>query len=252
MSLPPAQDGSAPPAALLSLLGGFELTVQDEPVPVSGGSARLLAFVAMRCRAAVPRALVAQTLWPAVPERCAYANLRSALSRLPRASRDALDVRPDEIHLARHVSVDLHRARRTAYRALDPAVAVHDLGLDPETMKDLSTDLLPGWYDDWVLLEADHWRQLRLGALEAVAVGLIEVGRFAEAQVAALTAVRDDPLRETGHSILIRAHLAAGNRGEALRDLDRYERYLHNDLGLEPTPELRRLVAELMRAVTPR
>ncbi|GAA1422141.1 AfsR/SARP family transcriptional regulator [Catellatospora coxensis] len=135
MSLPRAQDDRAAPAAHLSLLGGFELAVHDDPVPLSGGSARLLAFVAMRCRAAVPRALVAQTLWPAAPERCAYANLRSALARLPRPSRDALDVRPDEIHLAHHVSVDLHRARRTAYRALDPAVAVHDLGQKAEVKK---------------------------------------------------------------------------------------------------------------------
>ena len=63
-----------------------------------------------------------------------------------------------------------------------------------------------------------------------------------------LAAVRADPLREASHAILIRAHLAAGNRGEALRDLDRYERHLHDDLGLKPTPELRQLVAELIRA----
>ena len=72
---------SAPPDVRIALLGGFDLTVDDAPVTVAGGSERLLAFAALRCRAAVPRAAVAGTLWPETTDQCAYANLRSALSR---------------------------------------------------------------------------------------------------------------------------------------------------------------------------
>jgi hypothetical protein len=40
--------------------------------------------------------------------------------------------------------------------------------------------LLPGWYDDWVLIEAQIWRQLRMHALEALALRLADVGRWGE------------------------------------------------------------------------
>jgi hypothetical protein len=61
----------------------------------------------------------------------------------------------------------------------------------------LSADLLPDWYDDWVLLEAEDWRQLRLHALEALAGRLIALGCWGEAANAAGAAVRAEPLRES-------------------------------------------------------
>jgi len=64
----------------------------------------------------------------------------------------------------------------------------------------LSADLLPDWYDDWVLLEAEDWRQLRLHALEALAGRLIALGRWGEAANAAGAAVRAEPLRESARA----------------------------------------------------
>jgi hypothetical protein len=74
----------------------------------------------------------------------------------------------------------------------------------------LSADLLPDWYDDWVLLEAEDWRRLRLHALEALAGRLIALGRWGEAANAAGAAVRAEPLRESARAALIQAHLAVG------------------------------------------
>jgi DNA-binding SARP family transcriptional activator len=106
----------------------------------------------------------------------------------------------------------------------------------------LSRDLLPGWYDDWVLIEAEDWRQLRLHALEALAARLTAAGRWGEAAHAASAAVRAEPLRESAHAALIQVHLAEGNQSEAVREFTRYRALLHAELGLEPTPRLRRLL----------
>jgi SARP family transcriptional regulator, regulator of embCAB operon len=54
----------------------------------------------------------------------------------------------------------------------------------------LSDDLLPGWYDDWVLVEAEDWRQLGLHALEALAGRLTAAGCWGQAADAAWAAVR--------------------------------------------------------------
>jgi SARP family transcriptional regulator, regulator of embCAB operon len=228
----------------VALLGGFRLLTGNDVVPVSGGSERLLAFVALH-RQAVGRLLVAGTLWSEVSEGRSYASLRSALARLDRASRTTLQVTPLSLELAQGVAVDLRDARALAHRLLGPTPPA-ETDLSAAAIASLSLDLLPLWYDDWVLLEAEDWRQLRLHALEALVGGLTVARRFGDATAAAGAAVRADPLRESAQAALIRVHLAEGNQSEALRAFDRFSRLLQADLGLVPTPQLRELVADLL------
>ena len=229
----------------VALLGGFRLLAGNDVLPVSGGSERLLAFVALH-RQAVGRLLVAGTLWSEVSEGRAYATLRSALARLDRASRETLQVTPLSLELGQGVVVDLRDARALAHRLLGSTPPA-EADLSAAAIGSLSLDLLPLWYDDWVLLEAEDWRQLRLHALEALVGGLTAARRFGDATAAAGAAIRADPLRESAQATLIRVHLAEGNQGEALRAFDRFSRLLHTDLGLVPTPQLRELVADLLQ-----
>ncbi|ARF58452.1 hypothetical protein B1H19_33500 [Streptomyces gilvosporeus] len=233
--------GTDAEAAHLVVLGGFDLMVDGRSVQLPSGSERLLAFVALCCRAAVPRGLIAGTLWPDAPEHRAHASLRSALSRLHCVGRSALDVGPGEVRLARNVSVDLHQAKRLAHRILQgPGEETWRVSAD--AVEELSLDLLPGWYDDWAILQAEDWRQLRIHALERLADAFTAAGRYADAVAAAHAAIRADALRESSQSCLIRAHLAEGNPSEAMRDFARYARRLHTELGLSPTTRLRGLV----------
>ena len=109
----------------------------------------------------------------------------------------------------------------------------------------LSADLLPDWYDDWAVAEAEDWRQLRLHALDSLAERLIENKLYADATSAALAAVKAEPLRETSHAILIRVYLAEGNRAEALAAFERYRAMAQAELGLEPTPLIEAIVKDL-------
>ncbi|MFD0168241.1 BTAD domain-containing putative transcriptional regulator [Streptomyces decoyicus] len=235
------------PALQIALLGGFDLVVGDVPVVVPVGSKRLLAFIALHGRTAAPRSLVAGSLWPEACEQSAHTNLRSALSRLRSIGRRALEVSPTDVRLARDVSVDLHHARSLAQRILDPGVPAGELQLSAATVDQLSGDLLPGWYDDWALREAERWQQLRLHALESLAGEFIDAKQFAGAVAAAHAAVQANPLRESSQASLIRAHLAEGNPSEALNDFERYEHRLRDELGLRPTPRLRRMMDGLLR-----
>ncbi|HUQ59943.1 AfsR/SARP family transcriptional regulator [Lentzea sp.] len=222
------------------LLDGFKLTGGTGIITIPRGAERLLAFMAMRPRA-VGRLLVANSLWADATEGHAYAALRSTLIRMNRTCRETLLVTPSSLELAPTVSVDLHDAQALAHRLLKagPHAAVD---LSVEAVATLSSELLPLWYDDWVLLEAEDWRQLRLHALEAVVAGLVEARRFGDATAAAGAVVRADPLRESAQTALIRVHLAEGNQSEAVHAFDRFSRLLHADLGLAPTLELRDLV----------
>jgi SARP family transcriptional regulator, regulator of embCAB operon len=193
----------------------------------------------------VHRATVAGTLWPDIAERRASTNLRSAVARLGSRGRRALASSKLELGLAEGVAVDLRHGQWLARRLLDPAVAPDRSELGTAAVAALSTELLPGWYDDWVLEEAEDWRLLRLHALEALAGHLRAAGRWGEAAGAARAAVRAEPLRESGHVALIQVHLAQGNQSEAVREYAGYRELLRAELGLEPTFQLRRLVQEL-------
>jgi DNA-binding SARP family transcriptional activator len=234
------------------LLGGFQLVEGDVQVALAEGSQRLLALLALGGRP-VKRVLVAGTLWPDVTEARAYASLRSALSRLHGMVREAVEVNPSDVRLASRVRVDLRESQALAHRLLDAVNRpVEAADLSRAAIAALSGELLPDWYEDWALLEAEDWRQLRLHALEALAGLLAAAGRYGDAAAAALQAVRADPLRESAHAALIRVHLAEHNRSEALREFKRYQQLMRAELDIEPTAELRDLVEPPGEDVTPR
>lgn len=228
----------------LVLLGGFRLLAGDDQIAVGSGTERLLAFLGLDSRP-VSRHLMSAMLWPDAPERRAHASLRSALARLDGTGKRILHIGTSEIRLAPDTDVDFRRARALAQRILDPAAPVEADDLGAHAVELLSHDLLPGWYDDWVLAPAAEWRQLRLHALEALSALFLESGRHADAVAAACVAVYADPLRESACAALIRAHLAEGNQAEALRRFELYERGLRQELGLRPTSRIRHLVADL-------
>jgi DNA-binding SARP family transcriptional activator len=75
-----------------------------------------------------------------------------------------------------------------------------------------------------VLLDRERTRQLSLHALEALCSRWTEMRRFGQAVQAGLAAVAGEPIRESAHRILMKAHLAEGNPGEAIRQYRTYER----------------------------
>jgi DNA-binding SARP family transcriptional activator len=103
-------------------------------------------------------------------------------------------------------------------------------------------DLLPGWYEDWALLERERVRQRLLHAMEAQSRQLAQAGRYGQAVEAAMQAVGADPLRESAQRALVEAHLAEGNWMEARRSLDLYAELLDRELGASPGAEITALL----------
>src|SRR5262245_34128869 len=225
----------------LRLLKGFALSVGQSRVPISTSAQRLVAFLALQGRPRT-RTYVAGVLWPDATMSRANANLRSSLWRATRTGHQVIDASAQELAIGRHITVDIHDAVARAYRLLDISRPCDDI-LTMQTRVDLSADLLPDWSDnDWVLIEQEQYRQLRLHALEAMSERLTAARRHGEAVAAGLAAARAEPLRESAHRVLVKAHLAAGNRGAALRQYEQCRRVLLDELGLEPSQTLRNLL----------
>jgi len=224
----------------LGLLSGFGLRVGRDPVLLIGSGQRLVAFLALQDRP-LTRSYIAETLWPETTTIRATANLRSLLWRTQRSCPRLIAASARNLAIAPEVVVDVRLAIERAHRLLAD-VAPSDKDLSPETRAHLSADLLPEWYDDWVLVERERYRQLRLHALEVLCVGLAVAGRYGEAVDAGLAAVRAEPLRESAHHALMRAHLAEGNRWEAVRQYEHCRQLLLDELGLEPSEALHGLL----------
>ena len=137
--------------------------------------------------------------------------------------------------------MDLREATSLAHRLVDCAAGPKGL----EDCLPLCHDLLPDWYEEWVSVERERFRQLRLHALDALCEQLTSAGRFAPAIEVGMAAVAAEPLRESAHQRLIEAHLAEGNRGEAIRQYCLCRRLLRDRLGLRPSNQLENLVREL-------
>jgi DNA-binding SARP family transcriptional activator len=228
-------------AVRVVLLEGFELRLDGEVVELPLGAQRLIAFLALHNRP-LQRRFVANSLWLDSNEERAGANLRSALWRLHQGGRPVVDARGSHLRLLPDVAVDLHDAAGRARRMLSDAD--DEDALEPFDIVGLG-DVLPDWYEDWILVERERFRQLRLHALEALCDRMTVAGRYAAAVEAGLGAVAGEPLRESAHRSLIRAYLGEGNVGEAIRQYRVCERLLHEELGIEPSPMLRDVIAEV-------
>jgi len=224
----------------LHLLGDFQLECGNQTAELPASCQRLVAFLALNTNF-TQRAYLASRLWFNRSEGKADASLRSALWRLRgRVGARLVVATRTHLQLDRAVKVDAHEYVFTARRFLRTRDGAADI--DFRQFLD-DAELLPGWYDEWVVSEREHLRQLRLHALESVAERLLSERRWAEAIDVSLVAAQADPLRESAQQALIQAYLGERNYCEANRAYHRFERTVATKLGMTPSPELAMLVA---------
>jgi DNA-binding SARP family transcriptional activator len=225
----------------LRLLPTFRLESEGATLHVPAGAQRLLAYLALQ-DGPVLRASAAGALWVGSTEDHAHASLRSTIWRLGHFGVPLVTADRDVLGLGDQLEVDFWQVVDQARQLIaDPAscdVATVDAG-------SLSVDLLVGWYDDWVVLEQDRLRQLRVHALEALARQLAAEGRFGPAVDAAFAAVQAEPLRETAHRTLMETFLAEGNAAKAIQQYRRFAELLARAVGIAPSQSLQHLAAEL-------
>src|SRR5207247_7503021 len=119
----------------------------------------------------------AGALWPTGDDIRAAGNLRSALWRLNGAGVQVLSADKHGVAIRDDVLVDVHVVSSWAARLIGGLASHDDLGIMPWGGDAL--DLLPGWYDDWALLERERIRQRLLHALAALSRELVALRRGA-------------------------------------------------------------------------
>ena len=220
----------------ISVLGGFQVRVGDRAMKFPFQAQRVIAYLAIT-GVTETRDRLAGRLWPFGTQNRADANLRSALWRINSTTESLVESTRSQIALRPDVVVDCRVAGAQAR-----SLVAGDGMPCPCDANAWEHELLPGWDEDWLLIERERLRQLRIHALEALSRLCLEQGRFLDAIDVALAAVSLEPLRESAQMVLVEAHLAEGNPSEAHRQFTSYRELLHAELGISPSSRLRDLL----------
>jgi YVTN family beta-propeller protein len=112
----------------------------------------------------------------------------------------------------------------------------------------LERPFLPGEDGPWVEEKRREFAELRERALNAMTEACLLSGDASQAVQWAELTVALAPFRETGYRRLMEAHVASGNRAEALRVYEQCRRLLDDELGTYPSPETESVYRELLEA----
>ena len=148
-----------------------------------------------------------------------------------------------ELSLSDLVDVDLHRVR-SCVRELSQTGLNGNAASSLNLLRD--AELLPVWYDDWVLFEQSRLRQDRLHAFHIIGRESLARRDFEAALEASEAALELEPLCESAVGLLIQAQRQHGNNAAALRAFEKYRTKLYDDMGLAPSEGIRRLVADIL------
>lgn len=227
----------------LNLLECWQLRLNGQRVGVGPRQQRLIAALALM--GGHSRAVISSVLWPESSEHKAAGNLRASIFQITHELPFLLRDSADPLALDKRVVVDVSRVSRLieAIMRTDDVAATD--AVDIEVLR--VADLLPGWYEDWVIFEQERLRQRRLDALESIAARCLARGNTIQAIAAARTAVAMEPLRESAQLLLLRSHLASRNVALALSTFREFQGSLERELGVvpPPTPELLGLVQRI-------
>jgi DNA-binding SARP family transcriptional activator len=214
----------------VALLDQFEVTYRDRTVQLTSAAQRLIALLALEGRSR-SRERIAAALWPSADQPHGAANVRRALFSAQRLLPGVVEIDGHALSLAAHVQVDVHEYGLTSTHRFGALPVPDDFGI-------FAAELLTDWPDAWLAAMREPVHELTLRRLEQWAHELLAAGRPHDALDAAWVAARIDPLRESVQRLVVRAHLAQGNRANAVRQYRAYEAELWRELRLRPGEDL--------------
>src|SRR5438105_9728764 len=194
----------------IQLLGGLAAAGPQQVVTRfrTQKAAALLAYLAFHAApgaAARPRDALLELLWPEADLDAGRHNLSNALSVLRRVLEPP-GVLPGTVILADQSSVRLNAAavrtdvaafEEAVTQAADPAIQEAErLALLLRAAELYRGPLLPGFYEEWISLEAARLCGLFLRAVGQLVSLLLAAGRLESALAHAQRALAEDPLNE--------------------------------------------------------
>jgi DNA-binding SARP family transcriptional activator len=236
------------------LLGPLEASERGRPVPLGGPKQRaVLAHLLIRANQVVSSDRLIDEIWGDEPPEAARNSLQSYVSRLRHALADpgriegrppgyVLGVDPDELDALRFEAL-VDEGRRSLADEPSAALARFEEALAlwrGPALADLADE--PSLQGEIARLE-----EQRLAAIEDRIAAELAVGRHGEVVGELAALVERYPLRERLWGHLMLSLYRSGRQAEALEAFQRARRLLAEELGIDPSGELRQLQGRILR-----
>ncbi|OGO14008.1 MAG: hypothetical protein A2Y53_04565 [Chloroflexi bacterium RBG_16_47_49] len=223
----------------VKFLGQYEILLDGQPIIIpSRLSQSLLAYLLLKPNKMHPRDKLAGQFWPAASESNARSNLRHALWRIRKVfgPRAAVHLQSDDQWVTYYpqpddqMDVELFEAcseDTSSTEALLQAVAAY------------GGDLLPGFYEEWVVLERELLQAQFERKLSKLLDRLLLERRWNEALKWGERWVASGTVPEPAYRALMLAHAGMGNLSGAATQYQRCVEVLARELGVEPSERTR-------------
>jgi len=228
----------------IRLLGRFEIRRQGNPIDVpSRRSQSLLAYLVLKSGAQERREKLAGLLWPDSEESKARRQLRQALWLLRKsigpeyfhADRITIGFNPDSQYM---LDVDFLKDEHAWAKASSDVI---------ESISDFAGELLPGFYDNWVLRERDRLASLFELRMQLLLNRLLEDHRWQDTILCGEAWIARGEVPEHAYRALMVAHDRLGDTVSVSEAFHRCVDSLRQELDVLPAEETRALYEQLLK-----
>jgi predicted ATPase/DNA-binding SARP family transcriptional activator len=226
------------------LLGKFEVKHKKKSISIpSRASQSLFAYLILSAGASHRREKLAGLLWTDSLEETARNNLRHALWRIRKAlpaSPKAEYLLTDDLSIAFNASAEYWLDAVEIEKLTDSASADKLM----EVLSLYQGELLPGFYEEWVVLEREHLYSIFEHHIARLLALLEEENRWLDVLDWAERWIKLGQKPEPAYRALMTAHAAKGDMSKVAATYERCVKSLR-ELGIEPSDQTRELYLRL-------
>jgi DNA-binding SARP family transcriptional activator len=235
-----------------------QVLMPERVLPGRQGRLALALLVAER-RAALPVDEIADVIWSGSPPSSWSTALRAIVSKIRSLVNeygfdDVISIDNAfgcyQMRLPPDAWVDLEVANQAVHDAETELRAGDLVAANGEALAAAAISrrpFLPGDESPWAAQWRTRLRDIRVRALSCRAQVAIENGDPAQGVADAELVIELDPYREAAYVLLMRAHVAAGGRAQALQTYERLRTLMSDELGASPSPVSEAAYLDILR-----
>ena len=226
------------------LLGNFEVKSDGEPVLIASRPAQsLFSYLILTAGTSHRREKLAGMLWPDSLEETARDNLRHALWRLRKALQTgsaANYLQANDLSISFDTSADYWLDTTALENLRDDAPAAEMMNV----LSEYQGELLPGFYDEWVVLEREHLSSIFEHQMARLMSLLQNEKRWLDILDWGERWIKLGQKPEPAYRALMSAHAAKGDMSKVVATYERCVKSLR-EFGVEPSEQTKELYENL-------
>ena len=258
-SLKPLEESGYLPALTITCFGRFEVRRQQQPVSLCqnrSGQTILRYLIVQPSYCATTDALM-EALWPDDELETARRKLQVAVSALRRSLNAGFECDPGGGYILYKNHLYLLHPSVQIVTDVDTFVQHYEAGHRNESQEMIThyeqacqlykgLFLFEDLYADWSQRRREQLSQMYLSMCASLAEHAFKQGHYENAHHWAHLLLTENPCDESAHRLLMQIYARQGRRNEALKQYQRCERVLRDELGVSPMPETLQVFQDIL------